>query len=172
MAEKMEGIKSQLGSLGGRYWIFALIGAILIVATTFKPFFLAYCTTALVVAFCALVWCLWRNAPSIAKYGMALITLAAFVFMLYNSLGVLYGWSSLYIHHPAEAEAETYGIQLFWDLFANDLANITTVTNITSGLRGFNESINTSAIVYAMGGIGSLLFLVSGLMGLMAARRD
>ncbi|HUU62565.1 MAG TPA: hypothetical protein VMX96_01385 [Dehalococcoidia bacterium] len=170
MAEKMEDIKSQLGSLGGRYWIFALIGALIIVATTYKPFFLAYCTTALVVLFCAIVWCLWRNAPKIARYGIALITLAAFVFLLYNSLAVLYGWSS-YIHHPAEADAVTYGYQLFWDLFANDLANITTVANITAGLGGLTESTITSAIAYAMGGIGSLLFLVSGLMGIMAARR-
>jgi hypothetical protein len=165
MAEKMEGIKSQLGSLGGRYWIFALIGAILIVSTTFKPFFLAYCTTALVVAFCALVWCLWRNAPSIAKYGMALITLGAFVFLLYNSLAVLYGWSS-YIEHPSEADAVTYGTQIYMGLFTNNTASI------VEGLGGLTESANTSAIAYGMGGIGSLLFLVSGLMGLMAARRD
>ena len=165
MAEKMEGIRSQLGSLGGRYWIFALIGAILIVATTFKPFFLAYCTTALVVAFLALVWCLWRNAPSIAKYGMALITLGAFVFMLYNSLAVLYGWSS-YIEHPSEADAVTYGTQMYMGLFTNDLANI------TAGVGGLIESSNVSGIAYGMGGIASLLFLVSGLMGIMAARRD
>ena len=165
MAEKIEGIKSQLGSLGGRYWIFALIGSIMIVATSFKPFFLAYCTTGLVVAFFALVWCLWRNAPSIAKYGMALITLGAFVFMLYNSLAVLYGWSS-YIEHPSEADAVTYGTQIYMGLFTNNTATI------VEGLGGLTESSNTSAIAYGMGGIGSLLFLVSGLMGIMAARRD
>lgn len=165
MAEKTEGIKSQLGSLGGRYWIFALIGSIMVVATTYEPYFLAYSTTALVVAFCALVWCLWRNAPSIAKYGMALITLGAFVFMLYNSLAVLYGWSS-YIHHPSEADALMYGSQIYMGLFTNDVANI------TAGVGGLSESTTVSALAYGMGGIGSLLFLVSGLMGIMAARRD
>lgn len=165
MAEKMEDIKSQLGSLGGRYWIFALIGAIMIVATTFRPFFLAYCVTGLVVAVCALVWCLWGNAPKIARYGMALITLAACVFMIYNSLGVLYGWSS-YIQHPAEAEAVTYGSQIYMGLLTNNTANA------VAGMGGLAESTSTSAVVYAAGGIGSLLFLVSGLMGIMAARRS
>ena len=169
MAEKMENIKSQLGSLGGRYWIFALIGAIMVVATTFKPFFLAYCTTGLVVAVCALVWCLWGNAPKIARYGIALITLAAFGFMLYNSLGVLYEWSS-YMHHPGEADAATYGFQIYMGLVANNLANDT--ASIVAGIGGLTESTSTSAVVYAAGGIGSLLFLVSGLMGIMAARRS
>ncbi len=170
MAEKMDDLQQRLGFslVGGWYWTFALIGALMIVATTYKPFFLAYMTTALVVVVCALAWGLWRNAPKIARYGMALITLAAFVFLLYNSLAVLYGWSS-YIHHPAEAEATTYGYQLYINLLANNLANDS--ATIVGGLRGFTESINTSAIVYAAGGIGSLLFLVSGLMGIMAARR-
>ena len=177
MGEKMEDIRSQLGAFRRRYWTFALVGAILIVATTFKPFFLEYMTTALVVVVCVVVWCLWRNAPKIARYGMALITLAAFGFMLYNSLGVLYEWSS-YMHHPAEADAETYGFQIFTNLVANDLANTTQIANITAGAANIaagigrlTESMIASGIAYAVGLMGSLLFLVAGLMGMMAARR-
>ena len=167
MAEKMDDLQQRLGFslVGGWYWTFALIGALMIVATTFRPFFLSYMTTALVVVVCALAWGLWRNAPKIARYGMALITLVACAFMIYNSLGVLYGWSS-YIQHPAEAEATTYGFQVYTSLLANDTANI------VAGMGGLTESTSTSAVVYAAGGIGSLLFLVSGLMGLMAARRS
>ena len=117
------------------------------------------------VVVCALVWGLWRNAPKIARYGISLITLAAFVFLLYNSLAVLYGWSS-YIQHPAEADAVTYGSQIYMGLLANNTANI------VGGLGGLTESVSVSTIAYGMGGIGSLLFLVSGLMGIMAARRD
>jgi hypothetical protein len=167
MAEKMDDLQQRLrfSLVGGWYWTFALIGALMIVATTFRPFFLAYMTTALVVVVCALAWGLWRNAPKIARYGMALITLVACAFMIYNSLGALYGWSS-YIQHPAEAEATTYGFQVYTSLLANDTANI------VAGMGGLTESTSTSAVVYAAGGIGSLLFLVSGLMGLMAVRRS
>jgi energy-coupling factor transporter transmembrane protein EcfT len=167
MVEKTEDLQHRLGSslVGSWYWIFALIGALMIVATTYKPFFLAYMTTALVVVVCALAWGLWRNAPKIARYGIALITLAAFVFMLYNSLAVLYGWSS-YIQHPSEADAVTYGTQIYMGLFTNNTASI------TAGVGGLTESVSVSALVYGMGGIGSLLFLVSGLMGIMAARRS
>ena len=167
MAEKIDDLQQRLGFslVGGWYWTFALIGALMIVATTYKPFFLAYMTTALVVVVCALAWGLWRNAPKIARYGIALITLAAFVFLLYNSLAALYGWSS-YIHHPYEADAVTYGTQIYMGLFTNDVANI------TAGVGGLTESVSVSTIAYGMGGIGSLLFLVSGLMGIMAARRD
>jgi len=167
MAEKMDDLQNRLGFslVGGWYWTFALIGAFMIVATTYEPYFLAYSTTALVVVVCALVWGLWRNAPKIARYGMALITLAAFAFMAYNSLAVLQGWSS-YIHHPAEADALTYSSQIYMGLLANNTASI------VGGLGGLTESVSVSAIAYAAGGIGSLLFLVSGLMGIMAARRS
>jgi len=176
MAEKMEDIRSQSDSFRRRYWIFAVIGAILIVATTFKPFFLEYMTTALVVLFCALVWLLWRNAPKIARYGIALITLAAFGFMLYNSLAVLFEWSS-YMHHPGEADAEMYGVQIATNLVVNDLANTTQVIiagaeNITVGIGRLAESMIASGIAYAIGLMGSLLFLVAGLMGIVAARRS
>jgi len=176
MAEKMEDIRRQSDSFRRRYWIFAVIGAILIVATTFKPLFLEYMTTALVVLFCALVWLLWRNAPKIARYGIALITLAAFGFMLYNSLAVLFEWSS-YMRHPGEAGAATYGSQIYMSLFANNFANTTEAfannsLNIVTGLGGFTESMIASGIAYAVGLMGSLLFLVAGLMGIVAARRS
>jgi hypothetical protein len=78
---------------------------------------------------------------------------------------VLYGWSS-YIQHPSEADAVTYGTQIYMGLFTNNTASI------TAGVGGLTESVSVSALVYGMGGIGSLLFLVSGLMGIIAARRS
>jgi len=149
--------------LGGRFWVFAEIGALMVVVLTFKPYFIAYNVTALVVIICALAWDFWRNAPKNARYGMALIPLAAFVFLLYNGLAVTYGWPA--IHHPAEAAAVTHGVEFLTGLAAgNPVAALT-------GLGEFSQSVILAAIAYAAGGVASLLFLVSGLMGLMAARR-
>ena len=165
MAEMMEALQRRLefAFLGGRFWTFAQIGAILVLLTSFSPFFAAYNITALVVLACSITWDLWRNAPKSARYGLALVVLAAFAFLLYNTLGVQYGWPAF--HHPAEAAVPMHGVEFLTGLALNDsLAALT-------GLGEFTHAVVIAAVAYIAGAIGQLLFLVSGLMGLMAARR-
>ena len=167
MAEMMEALQRRLefAFLGGRFWTFAQIGAILVLLTSFSPFFAAYNITALVVLACSITWDLWRNAPKSARYGLALVVLGAFVFLLYNTLAVQYGWPGF--HHPAEAEAAAYAGHIYAGLATGPSGAM----NATAAIGEFSKSLVAVLLAYAGGAIANLFFLVSGLMGLMAARR-
>ena len=92
MADMMEMLQKRLefAFLGGRFWIFAEIGALLVLLTTLKPFFWEYNIPALLVLVAAIAWDFWRNAPKSARYGMSLLVLVVFLWLLANTLMVQY----------------------------------------------------------------------------------
>jgi len=165
MADMMQVLQKRLefAFLGGRFWVFAEIGALLVVLTSFSPYFAPYNLTALVVLACALAWDLWRNAPKSARYGMALTVLAAFVFLLLNTLLLQYaetGFAPPVPHEYIDGVTAAIGLAM--------------AGNTVGALAAMAAAIPYAAvpvITLVAGVIGSLLFLVSGLMGVMAARR-
>jgi len=92
MADMMEALQRRLefAFLGGRFWTFAQIGALLVLLTSFSPFFWQYNIPALLVLLASLTWDLWRNAPKSARYGMSLLTLGVFGWLLVNTLLLQY----------------------------------------------------------------------------------
>ncbi len=165
MAEMMEVLQKRLefAFLGGRFWVFAEIGALMVVLTSFSPYFIPYNITALVVLICAIAWDFWRNAPKSARYGMALITLAAFVFLLVNTLLLQYadmGFSPPVPHEYTDGVIAAIGLAA--------AGNTAGALGVLAGAIPYGA---VPILTLVFGAIGSLLFLVSGLMGLMAARR-
>jgi len=166
MAEMMEMLQKRLefAFLGGRFWIFAQIGAVLILLTSFKPFFMAYAVAALVVLAAALTWDLWRNAPKSVRYLLALVPLAAGIWILANTLGM---WvepaASVAAAQEAKDALEAAG--LTYDQAV--ALNLTTYGGLVEGIKDLLPNL---ASMYG-GLIGQLLLIVSGLMGLMAARK-
>ena len=166
MAEMMEALTRRLefAFLGGRFWTFAQVGGVIVLLTSFSPYFVPYNVTALVVLACAITWDLWRNAPKSVRYLLGIAVLGAFVFLLYNTLGVFYGWWPAF-HHPSEAAAPGHGVDFLMGLAAAD-----PVAALTA-LGEFTQSVILAALAYVGGAFGQLFFLVSGLMGVLAARR-
>jgi len=165
MAEMMEMLQKRLefAFLGGRFWIFAQIGALLVLLTSFKPFFWEYNIPALLVLLGALTWDLWRNAPKAARYGISLLTLVVFMWLLANTLMVQYFDGTLV---PSSLHDYQTGMMTAYGLAAtnNSAAAVGVMAEvIPDGVAGINTLL--------MGAIGGVLMLISGLMGLMAARR-
>jgi hypothetical protein len=165
MAEMMEMLQKRLefAFLGSRFWIFAEIGALLVLLTSLKPYFWEYNIPALLVLVAALAWDFWRNAPKAARYGMALLVLVVFMWLTTNSIMAVY-FDPIVV--PATAhEAETAVISAVGAAMGND--TVGAVTALAGAIQPTAQAVNT----LLMGAIGGVLMLVSGLMGLMAAQR-
>jgi len=166
MADMMEMLQKRLefAFLGGRFWTFAQIGAVIILLTSFKPFFIAYAIPALVVLAAALTWDLWRNAPKSARYLLALIPLATGIWILANTLGM---WAepmaAIAVAQEAADALEAAGLNY-------DQAVALNLTTYGGLVEGIKDLLPHMAAMYG-GLIANLLLLISGLMGLMAARR-
>ena len=166
MAEMMEVLQRKLefAFLGSRFWIFAAIGAALILLTSFQPLFLAYAVPALLVLAAAVTWDLWRNAPKSVRYLLALVPLAAGVWILANTLGM---WVEPAASIAAAEEAKA----------ALEAAGLTYDDAVALGLTTYGTLIDSVGdllphMFATIGGaVGQLLLLISGGMGLMAARK-
>jgi hypothetical protein len=166
MAEMMETLQKRLefAFLGGRFWTFAQIGAVIILLTSFKPFFIAYAVPALVVLAVALTWDLWRNAPKSVRYLLALVPLAVGIWLLVNTLVMLVEpMASIAAAQEAADALEAAGLNY-------DQAVALNLTTYGGLVEGIKDLLPNLAAMYG-GLIGQLLLIVSGLMGLMAARR-
>ena len=165
MAEMMEMLQKRLefAFLGGRFWTFAQIGALLVLLTSFRPFFWEYNIPALVVLLGAITWDLWRNAPKAARYGISLLTLVVCFWLLANTLMVQYFDGTI---TPDAPHQYTDGV-----MAALGLAAVNNTAGAVGALAAAVPYGALPVITLLMGAIGSVLMLVSGLMGLMAARR-
>jgi len=165
MAEMMEALQRKLefAFLGGRFWVFAQIGALMVLLTSFKPYFWEYNIPALLVLVTALTWDLWRNASKSARYGMALLVLLVFAWLIANTLMVQYFDGTIVPATAHEAETAVYSAVIA----AMGNNTVGAVTALAGAIQPAALAVNTML----MGAIGGTLMLISGLMGLMAARR-
>lgn len=158
MAEMMEALTRRLefAFLSQRFWIMGQIGALIVIIVTFRPMFWAYNLPAAGVLIATIVWDLWRNAPKSARYGLCLYILAVFLWLtVNNSMGIF-----------AETWIATPPI-----LHALEAAGAALAAGDLTALAVLLEGTPTLVVLLVGATLGSILMLVSGVMGLMACRR-
>jgi hypothetical protein len=154
----MEAMKKALAVqfLGNRLFIMGLVGVIILLIVSFQPLQAVYLALACVALATSIAWDLWRGAGKGAKYGMAVLLLLMGLFLLLNTL---LGWVD-----PAKTVLEP-------SLTAAQLDGAVAAGLTTWGavITGIGEHL-PYAFATLGGAIASLLFIIGGLMGIMAAR--
>lgn len=70
--------------------IMGVVGAIMALGSSLKPFFLAHFLPALIILICVLVFFLWRGAGKVVKIPLAIISLLLGLWLVANAVTRIY----------------------------------------------------------------------------------
>lgn len=158
MAEVMEALQKRLEAafLGERFFIIGMVGAIILLLTSFKcpEFFWQYNAAAWLGIIVSLTWGLWRNIPRSVKYLCSAIMLLVFAWLMYNTLAVFYALPAVQMPPLPELAVEDLGALMISDP------------------QALAELMVLPLLALVGGAVSSVLFLVGGLSGIMSAGRS
>lgn len=143
--DMMAGMQHQLeyAFLSQRFFTFGQIGGLLVVLTSFDPFFAPYNLLGLVSVLAVITWDLWRSAGKGVRSVLAWIVLLAGLTLAVLVIGEFV--------HPVTADQVSADFQ----------------TSVPAGV----ETMIIGAVARVGAALGQVFLIIGGLFGVLAARR-
>jgi len=143
--DMMAGLQHQLeyAFLSQRFFTFGQIGGLLVVLTSFQPYFAPYNLLGLAAVLAVITWDLWRSAGKGVRSILAWVVLLSGIVLAVLVIGELV--------HPVTAEQVGADFQ----------------TAVPKGV----ETMIIGAVARVGAAVGQIFIIIGGLFGVLAARR-